>query len=123
MAPPNPELVLKLANDLVVAQKHLESLQAQWEALFSNSPTPSIRKPMGGIASRVLLEINQNPSYAFNVDNLHKIFGPDVDRKPIESALFNLHKANKIVRVTRGSYSSIKSNVEPQQEDMEDIFK
>lgn len=125
MRSPNPAHVLKLASEIVAAQKQLDTLQAQWDALFSgSSPIPAERKPiLGGTSSRVLEIINASPLEDFGVEKLHNLLG-DTDRKPIESALFNLHKAGKIHRQSRGLYKSLVPAIQTEETvDLDDVFK
>jgi len=128
MRSPSPEYVLKLAADIVAARKALDSLQTEWDALFSaaDPAAPVSRKPvLGGTASRILEIINSNPKELYGVERLHGLL-EDTERKPIESSLFNLNKAGKILRHSRGLYKSLSTAIETSEvtdADIEEVFK
>jgi hypothetical protein len=111
MTSPNPQDVLKLAADMVAAQKHLDTLKAQWDSLFAGSGLsvsaevkPGRRAHPEGISSRIFVLMESEPNSVFDTALLQERLG--ISREQVEPALYNLFAAGKVKRVSRGKYQA-----------------
>jgi hypothetical protein len=105
MTTPDPIEVRTLIDEIVDAKETLALLEARWAALFSPKAEPQKggRKPdPNGVTSRVLAYLEENRHAAYDPPTLSRNIEADKDK--VDSALYNLFTAGKIVRPVRGHY-------------------
>src|SRR5579871_1475417 len=103
MKTPDPIEVRNLIDEIVAAKEALAALEARWHALFSPQIEPQRggRKPdPNGVTSRLLAYLEENRHMAFDPSTLSRNI--DADKDKVDSALYNLFAAGKIVRPARG---------------------
>ena len=121
MASPDPQIVLKLAADIVAAKEYLEKLQAQWDSFFissaplasvatgtSNTPQPMPRTRAAGpdtLTARIISFLDSDPQCHYETEEIAKFLGEPQEK--VQRTINKLVFRKKIGRYSRGLYESI----------------
>jgi hypothetical protein len=119
MAIPDPQVVLKIANEIVTAREHLAALQAQWDLLFTHVgvvtlpdgipdtvPPPRTRRSSAdSLTSRLIAFLDANPLCHYEADEIARHLGEAQDK--VQRTINKLVFKKKIGRYSRGMYESI----------------
>lgn len=111
MSSPNPRDIRQLADEILIAEENLASLRRRWDAVFGNvEPVLELvpEKNRGGrptsedgLSGRVLTHINTHDG-DWNMESVSRAL--HADKRRVATALYNLYKAKRIARGTRGNY-------------------
>jgi hypothetical protein len=116
MASPDPQIVLKLAADMVAAKEHLEALQAKWDSLFAtgaappaSAPVPRVpgRRPPNSksLTGRIISLLDEDPTVHYEASEIARALGEPQDK--VQRTINKLVFHKKIGRYSRGMYESI----------------
>lgn len=110
---PSPEVILKLAQEIVATKKQLAALEEEWARYFpsdtettpanSQAPRKGGKKPDPNSAQgRIFSLVNGSPRQRYNAVEVGTLL--NLDPKQAERALFKLYAAGKILRPARGIF-------------------
>jgi hypothetical protein len=115
MASPDPQIVLKLAGDIVSATEHLAKLQAQWDSFFTPvAPVAAevtqrnhVKRPTDAesLTGRIIAFLDADPQCHYETEEIAKALGEPHDK--VQRTINKLVFKKRIGRYSRGMYESI----------------
>jgi hypothetical protein len=117
MKSPNPEVIIKLAQELKEAKAAVAILQARWDGYFGlgNGEVPAAPKKGGrrfepdSTTGRIIAKLEEDRARDYDKDEMGKALG--IDAKKAERTLIKLSSANRISRAGRGRYCAKKMEI------------
>ena len=120
MSSPDPQVILKLAADIVAAKEHLGRLQVQWDSFFSpnaigiratlesfpQKPAPQKTVARGdSLSGRIIALLDKEPMIHYEAHEIAQELGEPQDK--VQRTINKLVFKKRIGRYSRGLYESI----------------